>query len=173
MIADPISETSTTGALGATTLTPETRLPALIDEADAIVRKAYPGAQLLAAEGELDGPEKSWRFVFKVPAAGFKETSTTAILTWVDGEFRRPPHYVEETWADDAPIPRPLALDAAGAQELARQAGYHGNAASACLRWVRSPGVDEPHWILTLPDRDLRVYVGVHSREVEAGPLTI
>jgi hypothetical protein len=156
----------------ATTLTP---FLDMLDEAARIVRKHYPGARFMEADINYELFGSGWRFVFDVPATSLqeKDTHSTAILYNSLGHFQMPLQYLEAPWSGDQPIPLPLSLDLSEAEELARQAGYGGLVTSVCLRWVLFPGVREPHYILTIPDRNLLVFVGVNSREVRTTPLAM
>ena len=84
-----------------------------------------------------------------------------------------PLQLVEAPWSGDQPIPLPLPLGVEEAEELAEKASRHGEITGASLRWVLFPGIEEPHYILTIPDRDLQVFVGAYSRQVRAIPLTV
>lgn len=144
-----------------------------LNQAAAIVRKRYPGAQLLEADIDLERFACGWRFVFDVPAAGFKDTHSTAILCHDGTRFQMPPQHIEEPWPSDKPIPLPVELDVEEAEDLAMRAGYSGAVTSISLRWVLFPGIDEPHYILTIPEKDVLVFVGLYTRKVTVGPLTV
>lgn len=169
MLADILVENRAEGA--AETVSNTTFLDRL-HEAAAIVRKHYPGAQLLEADIDLERFGCGWRFVFDVPAAGFKDTHSTAILCHDGARFQTPQH-IETPWLTDKPIPLPIELDIQEAEDLAQRAGYTGEITSVHLRWVLHPGIDEPHYILTIPERDVLVFVGVYTRKVTVGPLTV
>jgi hypothetical protein len=145
----------------------------MLNEAAQIVRKHYPGSRFLEADINYELFGSGWRFVFDVPATSLKDTHATVILYNVLGKFQMPLQLVEAPWSGDQPIPLPLPLDLEKAEELAQQAGKHGMVSSVSLRWVLFPGIEEPYYILTIPDRDLLVFVGVYSQQVRATPLTV
>ena len=153
--------------------TPDTTFLDRLNQAAAIIRKRYPGAQLLEADIDLERFACGWRFVFDVPAAGFKDTHSTAILCHDGTRFQMPPQHIEEPWPSDKPIPLPIEMDVEEAEDLAMQAGYSGAVTAISLRWVLYPGIEEPHYILTIPERDVLVFVGVYTRKVTVGPLTV
>jgi len=145
----------------------------MLNEAAQIVRKHYPGARFLEADINYELFGSGWRFVFDVPATSLKDTHSTVILYNVMGTFQMPLQLVEAPWSGDQPIPLPLPLGLEKAEELAQKVGKHGMVSSVSLRWVLFPGIEEPHYVLTIPDRDLLVFVGVYSQQVRATPLTV
>ena len=155
--------------------TPVTPFLEMLGEAARIVRKQYPGARFMEADIDYELFGSGWRFVFDLPATSLqeKDTHSTAILYNSLGQFQMPIQYLEAPWSGDQPIPLPLSLDLQEAEELARGAGYGGLVTSVCLRWTLFPGVQEPHYILTLPDRNLLVFVGINSHEVRTTPLSM
>jgi hypothetical protein len=174
MLAELVVEdrvNTTTGAAAADIAAP-TRFLDRLHEAAAIARKRYPGAQLLEADIDLERFGCDWRFVFNVPAAALRDGHSTVILC-SNGESFQEPQHIEAPWSSDQPIPLPLELDVEEAKALARRAGYDGAVSSISLRWVLYPGIDEPHYILTIPERDVLVFVGVYTRKVMVGPLTV
>ena len=145
----------------------------MLSEAQKIVRKHYPGARFLEADIDYETFGSGWRFVFDVPATSLKEAQSTVILYNVMGQFQMPLQLVEAPWSGDQPIPLPLPVIVEEAEELAQHASNNGVVTSASLRWVLFPGIEEPHYILTVPDRDLQVFVGAYSRQVRAISLTV
>lgn len=166
LVADPKADSAHEAVVNATFLD-------RLNQAAAIVRKRYPGAQLLEADIDLERFVCGWRFVFDVPAAGFKDTHSTAILCHDGTRFQMPPQHIEAPWPSDKPIPLPIDMDVEEAEDLALRAGYSGAVTSISLRWVLFPGIDEPHYILTIPEKDVLVFVGLYSRKVTVGPLTV
>ena len=145
----------------------------MLAEALRIARKHYPGARFLEADIDYEQFGSGWRFVFDLPATSLKDTHSTVILYNVMGQFQMPLQLVEAPWSGDQPIPLPLPVSVEEAEELAQHAASNGVVTSASLRWVLFPGIEEPHYILTVADRDLQVFVGAYSRKVRAIPLTV
>ncbi|MFY9820069.1 MAG: hypothetical protein WAM82_01725 [Thermoanaerobaculia bacterium] len=173
MFADLISEPKPLSFQESQDVTPAASFQEMLGSALKIVRKHYPGARFLEADIDYEQFGSGWRFVFDVPATSLRETQSTVILYNVMGQFQMPLQLVEAPWSGDQPIPLPLPVGVEEAEELAQQAGRNGVVTSASLRWVLFPGIEEPHYILTIPDRDLQVFVGAYSRQVRAIPLTV
>jgi predicted CxxxxCH...CXXCH cytochrome family protein len=173
MISELVVEDKVNGtAVAATDTAATVRFLDMLNEAAALLRKRYPGAQFLEADIDLETFGCGWRFVFDVPPAGLRDSRCTAILCHNGQSFQEPQH-IEAPWSSDQPIPLPLDLDVEEAKTLARRAGYDGAVASASLRWVLYPGIDEPHYILSIPEKDVLVFVGAYTRKVTVGPLTV
>jgi hypothetical protein len=172
MLAELAIEDKIESTGAATDVAAPARFLDTLNEAAAIARKRYPGAQLLEADIDLERFGCGWRFVFDLPAAGLRDSRCTAILCHNGQTFQEPQH-LEAPWSTDQPIPLPVELDVEEAKELARRAGYDGTLSSASLRWVLYPGIDEPHYILCIPEQDVLVFVGIYSRKVTVGPLTV
>jgi hypothetical protein len=167
-----LAELAVEERIDATEVAAPARFLDMLHEAAALARKRYPGAQLLEADIDLERFGCGWRFVFDVPAAALRDSRCTVILCHNGQSFEEPQH-LEAPWSTDQPIPLPLDLDVEEARALALQAGYDGDVASLSLRWVLYPGIDEPHYILSIPERDVLVFVGVYTRKVTVGPLTV
>lgn len=145
----------------------------MLNQAAVIARRHFPGAQLLEADVNFELYGRGWRFVWNVPATSVRPNASTAILFNVDGEFVEPIQHIDMPWSSSLPIPLPLSLDVGEAEDLALEAGYGGLVASIVLRWALHPDAKEPHYVLTIPEQDVMVFVGVHSRKVSVGPLTV
>jgi hypothetical protein len=145
----------------------------MLNQAAAIARRHYPGAQLLEADVNFDLYGRGWRFVFNLPATSVRPMAATAILYNVDGEFVEPIQHIDAPWSSSKPIPLPIDLDVGEAEDLALEAGYGGLVSSIILRWALHPDAKEPHYVLTIPEQDVLVFIGVRSREVTVGPLTV
>lgn len=173
MLAELVVEDKVNGtAAAAAEVAAPARFLDMLNEAAALARKRYPGAQFLEADIDLETFGCGWRFVFDVPPAGLRDSRCTVILCRNGAGFQEPQH-IEAPWSSDQPIPLPLDFDVEDAKDLARKAGYNGEIASASLRWVLYPGIDEPHYILAIPEKDVLVFVGVYTRKVTVGPLTV
>ncbi|HYX26847.1 MAG TPA: hypothetical protein VFC23_22025 [Thermoanaerobaculia bacterium] len=173
MFADLIQDQATSRLQEAGDTVPTVTFLEMLGEAARIVRKHYPGARFLEADVDYELFGSGWRFVFDVPATSHKETHSTVILYNVMGQFQMPLQLVEAPWSGDQPIPLPLPVGLEEAEELSQQAGKNGAISSVSLRWVLFPGIEEPHYILTIPDRDVQVFVGAYSRQVRTTSLTI
>lgn len=172
MFAELVVEDKVDATAGAADTARATRFVDMLNEAAALVRKRYPGAQLLEADIDLETFGCGWRFVFDVPPAGLRDSRCTVILCRNGQGFQEPQH-IEAPWSTDQPIPLPLDLDVEEAKALVRRAGYNGEVSSASLRWVLYPGIDEPHYIFAIPEKDVLAFVGVYTRKVTVGPLTV
>lgn len=172
MFTDLIPDQDTRHLHGSLDATPSVSFQEMLGEAFKIIRKHYPGARFLEADIDYEQFGSGWRFVFDLPATTLKDTRSTVILYNVMGQFQMPLQLVEAPWSGDQPIPLPLPMGIEEAEELAEKATRHGEITGASLRWVLFPGIEEPHYILTVPDRDLQVFVGAYSRQVRAIPLT-
>jgi hypothetical protein len=173
MFTETIPAQDTLHLHGSVDATPPVSFQEMLSKGQKIVRKHYPGARFLEADIDYESFGSGWRFVFDVPATSLKETHSTVILYNVLGQFQMPLQLVEAPWSGDQPIPLPLPVSVEEAEELAHHACKNGMVTGASLRWVLFPGIEEPHYILTVPDRDLQVFVGAYSRQVRAIPLTV
>ncbi|WP_417319232.1 hypothetical protein [Emcibacter sp.] len=138
----------------------------MLNEANSIVAKYYPGAEFYEADLNIELVGSPWRFVFNIPPAGSHASNTTAILTNYMGNFQMPPRHYDAPWLEDVVIPLPIKLDLAAAVQLAKDAGYDGNISYITLRWPLYPGVNEPSYIFNMPSMNTRVFVGVYSKKV-------
>lgn len=132
----------------------------ILNQANAIVNQAYPGAQFY----EADQPEPAtgnWRFVFNVPNK--TEVNGTAILWYVAGKFSKP-EYIAQPWLEDRVIPLPIKMDLSTAQTLAGKAGYPPPYKNITLRWALYPGVYEPSYIFGTAAGF--VFVGVYDGKI-------
>lgn len=172
MFAELAVEEKTNGATGAAAdVAAPARFLDTLNEAAALVRKRYPGAQFLEADIDLETFGRGWRFVFDVPPAGLRDRCTVILCR--NGQGFEEPQHIDAPWSSDQPIPLPIDLDIQEAENLAHRAGYDGAVASASLRWVLYPGIDEPHYILAIPEKDVLVFVGAYTKKVTVGPLTV
>jgi hypothetical protein len=152
--------------LAAVAVTREATFLDLLNQADAIVKKQYPAAQLYEADLDINKPGSPWRFVFNERPDGHG----TVLLYCAMGQFQLPPTYIPQPWLEDVVIRLPISLDLAEAQALAEKAGYTGQITNIVLRHPLYPGVIEPSYIFTMPSRGVWVFVGVKSRKVTTEP---
>ena len=87
----------------------------MLDEATALVRQKFPGAQFYEADLNVALAGSPWRFVYNVPASesgdcGPDPTNTTATITNNLGQFG-PVEHVCQPWLEDRIIPLPIHLD--------------------------------------------------------------
>jgi len=142
----------------------------ILNEANRIVVRDYPGAYLLEATKDLTRFGSPWRFVFGVPASGSDKTDTTVFLNYAGNQFQLPPTHVGFPWGGSKPIPLPVPMGLMQAVELARQAGYTAPIAWNTLRW---PLMDtELLYSFAMPAMHVHVFVGVYTHKVTTSPLT-
>lgn len=139
----------------------------MLNQANQIVQKSYPGAQFYEASLNIEMAGSPWRFVFNDPSTS---PNSTVILKNYMGQFQLPPQHVDQPWLEDRVIPLPINLDLATAEQLARQAGYSGNISAITLRWPLYPGEYEPYYIFAMPVEGGWVFVGVYDRKVSFQP---
>lgn len=138
-----------------------------LNEAQAIVRRQYPQAQLYEASVNLALVGSGWRFVFNDPAT---VPNSTIFLKQVEGRFGTPEH-IRGIWVEDRPIELPITLDLAEAERMCQQGGCIGKISNLTLRYPLGIGVNEPYYIITMASENKRCWVGVDSRSVSCQPL--
>jgi hypothetical protein len=138
----------------------------MLNQANAIVQQSYPGAQFYEADLDIEMAGSPWRFMFNDPSTS---PNSTVILKNYLGQFQLPPQHVDQPWVGDRVIRLPISLDLAKAEVLAQEK-YSGNIAQISLRWALYPGVNEPHYIFTVPTQGGWVFVGVYSLKVTFEP---
>lgn len=131
----------------------------LLNQANALVNKQYPGAQFYEAD-QANPASNNWRFVFNVTTTN---PNSTALIYYTNGAFS-PVEHIPAPWLEDRVIPLPIKMDLMTAEELAAKAGHPGPYMNKTLRWPLAPGVYEPSYILGT--KIGFVFVGIYDGKV-------
>ena len=142
----------------------------LLMEADELVKKTFPAAELLVAtrRGHTDAP---YQFIFNIPAKPGK-TNTTVILNYDEKKgFVQPPEHILAPWVGVRAINLPIDLGLVEAEKIAKNFGFTAPYTEISLSFPLGPAINEPFYAFT--NEKGICFVGVFTKHPTTVPVKI